>query len=481
MSPKPTNHQSKRLTALAVENARADPSKRREMPDGGSGLYLVVQPKGAKSWALRYRVKKRPPKDDRPALANVGQPRKLTLGTYPAVSLATARSLAAAAVVRVEKGDDPAGEEQAKQDAEKAEKAAQSSLEEAFTEFLDGHTRKRNGKAIRESTKRETARLLGLKRNHQQWIATGSGVLARWRRIKTLQAVTKQDVRDLLKAMGQRVNTNRTLAALKSCFRWHVKQDHLLVSPAGDIDDPAPEGNGRKRILTDEELRALWRAAEAEAAKGNPWYGKMVQVLILSGCRRDEVRGMPRDELERGGQGKWLIDGGRVKNDTDHLVPLTKTMLRLFQSLPLVGDGKLLFTSNGKTPISGLSKIKKRVHEAMEKDLGREIEQWGLHDIRRTFYSGLQQLGFSIEIADACTNHRSGALAGAHGMGTVYGQYPYWTEKQEAFAAWDRHVAQIVRGKRRKPDKPRKPHTRATARKRRATSDKAAPLQTGAR
>lgn len=83
------------LTVKTVEAAQPDPEKRLEIPDAGlSGLYLVVQPSGTKSWALRYRL--------------AGKPAKLTLGRWPVMGLAAARAAAAEAVQRVEHGDDPA-------------------------------------------------------------------------------------------------------------------------------------------------------------------------------------------------------------------------------------------------------------------------------------------------------------------------------------------------------------------------------------
>ena len=89
---------AKKLTARKVEQTRPNPSKRREIPDGGKpGLYLVIQPSGRKSWAVRYRVN--------------GQPRKLTLDGFP--GLATARRLAQDALNMVAEGKDPAAEKQA--------------------------------------------------------------------------------------------------------------------------------------------------------------------------------------------------------------------------------------------------------------------------------------------------------------------------------------------------------------------------------
>jgi integrase len=195
-------------------------------------------------------------------------------------------------------------------------------------------------------------------------------------------------------------------------------------------------------VLSDEELAALWRAADADA---HP-FGRLVQLLILTACRRDEVReaAWPEFDLEKR---QWLIPGQRVKNRRDHLVPLSDSAMAILQGLPKFKGGKgrapLLFSTTGETAISGLSKAKHRLHEAMTEQLGAEPERWTLHDIRRTCISGLQRLGFPIEVTEAVANHRSGTLAGVAG---VYARHDYATEKRTALDAWARHVESIVSG-----------------------------------
>jgi integrase len=166
----------------------------------------------------------------------------------------------------------------------------------------------------------------------------------------------------------------------------------------------------------------------------------MVQALILTGCRRDEVRAAPRAETDLAKR-EWLLPAARVKNSADHLVPIGDALAAILRELPVIGGGRLLFTTTGDTPISGLSKVKARLHKAMAKDLEYEPAPWSLHDIRRTFVSGLQRLGVGLEVREACVNHRSITRAGVAG---VYGRYDYWQEKQAAFALWEAHVRKVI-------------------------------------
>jgi integrase len=411
-----------RLTAFKVDSVKPNKTKRIEIPDAGKpGLYLVVQPNGRKSWAVRYRS----PIDRKP--------RKFTLDGFP--SLAAAHKLAQGALDKVAEGRDPAVEKQ----VVKRAPASTSGIDAAFRLFLDKHIRTRGGKPIRESTKAETARILGYRRGPDGWEPTGKGVLSHWKG-RNLQSIKPFEVRDMLEDVANKgpVLANRTLTALKTCFRFHLRRDPdlLLKSPCEGIENPSPE-TSRRRKLSDTELAALWSILDTEAYP----FGRMVQLLILTGCRRDEVRQAPWTEFDFAHR-EWLIPDRRTKNGRDHLVPITDLMASILDGLPRIkGPAKLLFTTNGRTPVSGVAKFKERIDLKMAKALGEDPEPWTLHDLRRTFVSGLQRLRFPIDVAEACVNHASGTVSG---ITEVYARHAYEVEKREALDAWARHVMAIL-------------------------------------
>ena len=214
------------LTNVQIKKL-ATPTTRREVPDGKiTGLYLVVQPSGAKSWALRYRA--------------AGKPAKLTLGPYPALDLANARRRAEEAIGDVASGKDPAAEKKAAREAQKA------------AEFDRRSGRDRRRIVHREVRQAERRRVLG---------ARGQALLAKEINpkfgSKRLIEVKKSDIHDLLDEIvdrGAPIVANRTLAVLRRLCNWAVERGVIDASPCDKIKAPAPE-ESRDRVLSNDEVR----------------------------------------------------------------------------------------------------------------------------------------------------------------------------------------------------------------------------------
>jgi integrase len=462
------------LTGQAIEQAKAG-AARREIADGKcAGLYLVVQPGGAKSWALRFRS---PVERDKQGQRKA---KKLTLGTLAVgaskatpeigqpLTLGQARVLATTAMETVRQGLDPSATRREEKAKVREHAVADNSIDAAMIEFLKRYKGKKK-QGIRESTRLLTATYLGLKPDPDkpgQWKKTGRGVLGQWSG-KPLASIVKRDAISLLNKLvdaGHGVTANRTLTVLKTFFGWCIKNDLLTISPVAVLDAVAKESE-RERILTGAELAAAWKVADVDcdsrrkdAVKGYP-FGRLVQFVILTGARRDEMREAPWSEFElelasvalpNGAHWKgplWTLPAIRAKNNNRHLVPLSPSAVDILGNLPNIHGGGLLFTLTGTTPISGLSRAKRRLDAAMLAEMRKHdpdyvMQPWTIHDLRRTFYSGLQALGFSMEVADACVNHR-GAIRGAS---KHYAWYEYLPEKTAAFEAWARHVDGLVNG-----------------------------------
>jgi integrase len=386
---------AKGLTVRAVEVATA--KERREIPDGYlRGLFLIVQPTGAKSWAVRYR--------------HQGRSRKHTLGPYPALDLKNAREIGAKALRAVAEGRDPG--------REKAQFRQPNSIELVVEQFLALHVRQFN----RPKTARETERLL---RRY---------VLPHWRG-RSIDNIARRDVIEVLDRVvenGTPIMANRVLAATGKLFSWALSRDILAASPCAGVKRPAKE-RPRERVLTDDELKLVWEAAEQI---GFP-FGKVFQMLILTGQRLNEVGRVSWSEIKLE-QRLWTLPPERVKNEKEHEVPLSSAALDILTSVPRLSD-KIVFTTNGRTAASGFSKAKLRIDA-----LAPTKEPWRLHDLRRTVASGMARLGINLPVIEKVLNHASGSFAGIVG---VYQRHTFADEKRAALQAWGNFVAALIEGK----------------------------------
>jgi integrase len=391
---------AKALNVRTVESVKPA-AERREIPDGLlPGFYLVIQPSGSRSWAVRYR--------------HHGHPCKYTIGRYPAIDLASARKLASAALRAVAEGRDPT------QEKKQARPAKADDIEIVAAQFIERHCSRSN----RPRTAAETARLL---EQH---------VLPRLRG-RSVREITRRDILDVLDRVvdnGAPISANRTLAAVRKLFNWCTSRDIIAVSPCAGVKPPTPE-RARDRVLSDDELVRVWRAAEKI---GGP-FGALVQLLALTGQRRDEVAGMRWDELSPDAH-LWTLPRGRVKTDQGHEVPLSAAATAILKSIPRIADSSFVLTTNGAAPSSGYSKGKRKLDALLPPDM----PPWRLHDLRRTVASGMARLGVNLPVIEKVLNHSSGSFAG---IVSVYQKHGFADEKRTALDAWGQHVEKLLSGK----------------------------------
>ena len=318
------------LTQAAVEKTKPG-TTRREIPDGG-GLYLVIQPSGAKTWAVRYR--------------RDGRPRKLTLGAH---DLSVARGLARKALETVAQGGDPGA---AKKQARLVAADRQEDFPSVAAKFLK-HYVNRKGRRPRPRTLGEMARHLGMLPVGAVWEIKKGGLAHRWRGRK-VSDITKGDVISRLDehvAKGFGASANGLRAVLHLFFGWCVERDLSTQNPCASVRRPADQKT-RDRTLDDKELALFWRAASEDAQ-----FGAMIKMLALTGQRRDEARAMTWSELDLEA-GIWKIPAARSKNGREHLVPLSPFAVEILEQQPRITGGQnLVFTANGGGLLGGLSRF----------------------------------------------------------------------------------------------------------------------------
>ena len=390
------------LTDVSVRKT-APTAKRQEIADGQArGLYLIVQPTGGKSWAVRY--------------SHHGTVKKVTLGPYPALSLAEARRRALGIAASVANGADPATEKKVERKAAERAPDVVRTVRMIADEFLRRHTDEKNGARWAAETKRI------LDRNILPAIGD-----------KPASSVGKAEIHDILDTImdrGTPIAANRTLAVVKKLYRWALSRGYVDRDPCAGIAKPGDETK-RDRVLSDGELACVWRAAEGMAYP----FGHAVQLLILTGARRDEVGAMRWSELDLTDR-VWTLPGARAKNNVEHVVPLSAAALSILERAPRIGkrDG-FVFTTTGETAVSGWSKAKSML------DTAGGVAGWRLHDLRRTVATGLAGIGVALPVVEKILNHVSGSFGGVAG---VYQRHAFTDEKRDALDKWADRVAQIV-------------------------------------
>lgn len=411
------------LTDLSCEKARPA-GARRELPDGG-GLYFVVHPSGAKTWAVRYR--------------QAGRSRKLTIpGSYPNIGLKAARLLAREALEKVASGADPG--------AEKIAARRKSSTKDQFFPalaalFLDRWLTKSRQRP-RQATIDLNAHLLGLARKDGHWVPKPGRLVTQWRdrQVPDISRADIVHVLDALMAEGVGVTANHTRAVLHLFFGWCMRRGVIDSNPCALVEKPAAQ-KSRDRVLSDGELALLWHAADEDRV-----FGPLYKLLALTGQRRDEARGATWDEFDLE-NGIWSLPAPRTKNGRAHDVPLSEPAIALLRSLPRVGRRPaLVFTTNGETALSGLSKAKARLDARMlelarEEDPKANLTPFVLHDLRRTCATGLQRLGVQLPVIEKVLNHTSGSFAG---IVAVYQRHDFAEEKRDALSKWGDHIESIA-------------------------------------
>lgn len=449
---------AKAFTPVSIEAMKADPDKRREIPDPAlSGLYLVIQPGGAKSWAARYRF--------------ANKPRKLTLGRWPIMGLADARKAASEALAKVEAGTDPGNEKTRakveRKEAVKVAKAVQGGVQvEKAREMLADFERRGIMDYLADAAPEAVGQLRDAAgapnkvktlvgdytKRHLSTLRSGAEVKRRleaevlpfWGD-RDARDITRRDVRDILDKVadsGRLTTANRLRLYLSGFFTWLVDREMIEASPVVGVKAPAKEQK-RDRVLSEDEIRWLWRACDTV---GEPW-GPLGKVLLLTGQRRGEVLGMNDGEIN--GE-EWHLSAKRTKNGRPHVVRLSDPVQSVLQAVTRVkGAPGYMFTTTGETPLSGLHKGHAKLAAAMatiaEKERGQPVQilHWTWHDLRRTAATCMAGLKIPAEVVEAALNHVSGVVAGVAG---VYNRHGYADEKREALEAWARYVLALVEG-----------------------------------
>jgi len=241
---------------------------------------------------------------------------------------------------------------------------------------------------------------------------------------------------------------------LAALFRWaHIHRRSKVNPYIGTHRPAAPVARDRVMnvemgVRNADELRWFWKACDEV---GKP-FGAVCRLLLLTGCRREEIARIVQGELSDD-LAMLRLPGERTKNGLPHSVPLSQLAREILIGVPQVPRSQFVFSTNGRTPISGFSKYKASLDVVMldeaREEQGRDavIPPWRLHDLRRTAATGMAGIGVPPHIVEATLNHVSGAKTGVAG---TYNRAAYEPEKRAALEKWANHITDIVAGRKAK-------------------------------
>jgi integrase len=392
--PKPEG--SVRLDAKTVAALKLD-GKRDviffdDMAGFGHRLRLGANGKMLRSWIVQYR--------------RAGGTRRITLGPADVLSAEQARAAAKKILGRVALGEDPQGDRIERRGKDRLTVGA------IVADYLD----LKKGE-VKRTTRAAMHRYLGeyFKPLHTM----------------PIDVVSRKDVASRLVAITRghgSIVAARARAALSAFFAWSMREGLCEQNPCIGTNRPK-ENPARDRVLSDSELAAIWRAC------GDDDHGRIVRLLILTGCRRAEIGGLAWSEIDDAGT--WTLPKARSKNGRPHALPLPLMALRIVESVPrMVGRDQLF----GMRSPNGFSAWDLRKGEL---DARSGVADWTHHDLRRTVATRMADLGILPHVIEQILNHVSGHKGGIAG---VYNRSSYEREVRAALAMWEDHIRVLVEG-----------------------------------
>jgi integrase len=353
-------------------------------------------------------------------------PTRRAIGTYPAISPEKARDTARDWIALIQRGIDPAVQVAIEREANRIR---QSNTFGAVAEsFLEKH-----------AASRRTAGAIGR-------LVRGK-LISRWRD-RPIDTISKRDVIEMVEDIQENSGAamaRQSLAYARRLFGWAAARDLVLVNPCATVTtaDFLPPKVGRDRVLRDAELALVLKATAAGSGVGYPT-DAFTRFVLLTACRRGEAAGAVWAEFDLT-QGTWLLPATRVKNASEHALPLPAVAIDLLRALPRFAGSDFVFSDTaGRRPISGFSTRKLKLDARIaELNGGTPIAPFTWHDLRRSAASGMAALGIAPHVIESILNHRSGVISG---IARIYNRHDFRAEKAHALTAWAAHLDRLEHG-----------------------------------
>ena len=367
------------------------------LPGFGFRLRAGAGGKVLRSWVAQYR--------------RAGGTRRVKIGLAGAINAEQARIAARKILGAAALGQDPQEERSKRRDLDRL----------SFRNVVDEYLKT---KRVRNNTFRGIRRYL-------------TGPYFKPLHGKPIDTVNRKDIAACLVSIAGKngkPTAGRARAVLHAFAVWCMEMGYIEHNPVlGTIK--VTGGDACDRVLTDRELVAVWRAC------GDDDFGRIVRLLILTGCRRKEIGGMCWGEMDD--DGTWTLPAERSKNKRAHTLPLPQAAWDLIKAAPRMVGRDLVFGMYSKDGFTawGVSKIE------LDRRLGDAVAPFKLRDIRRSVATKMADIGLQPHIIEQVLNHQSGHKRGVAG---VYNRSTYALEVRNALALWSAYIRDLVDGSGRK-------------------------------
>jgi integrase len=405
-----------KFTDKSIKSLKPKSDRYEAWEDNGRGFGVRVSPTGIKSWIFIYRFD--------------GLARRMTLGRYPAMTLAEARTAHAKANEQFRKGTDPG----VLRVQVNSDHRGSPTVTQLVDEYIEKWARPR------KRTWKEDARMLSKD-------VTPSLGRRKAKDIKRRDIIL---LIDEIVGRGSPIAANRTLRIIRKMFSFAVKRGVLDASPCVEIDPPAKE-NQRERVLTEDEIKIFWFGLDnAKMSEGTKL---VLKLLLVTAQRKSEVTHAEWSEIDLK-NGWWTIPKEKSKNERTHRVPLSEMAINILEKAKeLSSDSRWVFPSIKGLPITPRSISRAIRNNSKERSPGSSkhtppygdsfnIPHFTPHDLRRTATSMMTSLKIAEIDVSKILNHTIQTVTSKH-----YNLYSYDNEKQSALRMWSRRLGTIISGK----------------------------------
>jgi integrase len=401
------------------------------LPDGKSdyiffdddlpGFGIRMRAGGGKTWVAQYSI--------------AGRSRKMVLGSVAVLDPGRARQAAKDILAKARLGGDPANEKVV------ARVHAAETFGALLTSFLP----------FQKSKVRPTsywANDYHLSRLCKPLHALPITSLTR--------RIVAAHIAKILEAKGP-ATTNRLHTSLSAFCTWAVKEGFLETNPVSYTNKP-PENRTRSRLLTDDELIAIWhgsadmarssiglagRGSRRDARSEVCEFNVILQLLVLTGLRKSEISDLAWSEIDLEAN-LITLPPTRTKNKRVHLVPMSKPVRALIEAQPHESGRDLLFGARSVRGFTAWSRLKDKLDSQITQTRGGPLAHWTLHDFRRKFSTDLhEKLNVPPHVVETLIGH----VGHRSGVAGVYNKSSYLEESARALGRWADLVMALVSDK----------------------------------